>query len=69
LDSDILISGHTHELRVSKYEGKYFLNPGSMTGAYTPLVVKKAIPSFMMLEFQKKDELNIYCYKLVDGKV
>lgn len=34
LDVDILISGHTHRNEVNEYEGKWFINPGSITGAY-----------------------------------
>ena len=37
LDVDLLISGHTHEQNVSSLDGKYFVNPGSATGAYGPL--------------------------------
>lgn len=35
LDCDILISGHTHALNVQQYDGRYFINPGSLTGAYS----------------------------------
>lgn len=35
LDSDILVSGHTGQASVSSVDGKYFINPGSATGAYT----------------------------------
>jgi putative phosphoesterase len=34
LDVDILISGHTQKNEVSEHEGKWFINPGSITGAY-----------------------------------
>ena len=34
LDVDILITGHTHKNEVNEYEGKWFINPGSITGAY-----------------------------------
>ncbi len=37
LDCDIIVTGHTHELRISKFEKKYIMNPGSFTGAYSPL--------------------------------
>lgn len=36
LDVDILITGRTHENRVHEYEGRWFINPGSITGAYSP---------------------------------
>jgi vacuolar protein sorting-associated protein 29 len=36
LGVDILISGHTHKQEVYEMNGKYFVNPGSATGAYSP---------------------------------
>ena len=62
---NLLISGHSHELKTSENKGSYFLNPGSMTGAYSVLKVN-AVPSFMILEF-KSTEIVIYEYSLVDG--
>jgi vacuolar protein sorting-associated protein 29 len=37
LGCDILISGHTHESKITTFDGKFFVNPGSATGAYSPL--------------------------------
>lgn len=37
LNVDILISGHTHVAEAYQYDGGIFLNPGSVTGAPTPL--------------------------------
>ena len=34
LDVDILVSGHTHKSRVEELDGKWYINPGSITGAY-----------------------------------
>ncbi len=45
---DILVSGYTHKQEVINYEGKYFINPGSLTGAYSPLVNDPA-SGFMVL--------------------
>jgi Calcineurin-like phosphoesterase superfamily domain len=36
-DADIVISGHTHVSKTSFFEGKYYLNPGSITGASSAL--------------------------------
>jgi vacuolar protein sorting-associated protein 29 len=63
----LLISGHSHELKTSQHGGVYFLNPGSMTGAYSALKVN-AVPSFMILEF-KTSEIVIYEYSLVEGEL
>ncbi len=37
LDVDILISGHTHKFEAFENENKFYINPGSATGAYSPL--------------------------------
>lgn len=37
LDVDILISGHTHKFEAYEHESKFYINPGSATGAYNPL--------------------------------
>ena len=37
LDVDIMISGHTHKFGGHEKDGKFYLNPGSATGAYSPL--------------------------------
>lgn len=36
LGCDILASAHTHTFGVQEFEGKYFINPGSATGAFSP---------------------------------
>ena len=43
MDVDILIYGHTHKQEAYEKYGKYFLNPGSATGAYSPLERFKSI--------------------------
>lgn len=46
LDVDILITGHTHKFEAFEYENKFFINPGSATGAYSGLNVYVAKPFF-----------------------
>lgn len=48
LDCDILVTGHTHELSILLFDGKYFMNPGSLTGAYS-LTNSAPRPSFLLL--------------------
>ncbi len=48
LDCDLLIHGHTHEFSVQQYDGKYFINPGSATGAYSALN-SNCNPSFILM--------------------
>ena len=54
----LMLTGHSHELKTSQNNGHYFLNPGSMTGAYSAMKIN-ATPSFMILEF-KSTEIVIY---------
>eukprot|EP00614_Pseudopedinella_elastica_P023355 CAMPEP_0172632196 /NCGR_PEP_ID=MMETSP1068-20121228/183174_1 /TAXON_ID=35684 /ORGANISM="Pseudopedinella elastica, Strain CCMP716" /LENGTH=152 /DNA_ID=CAMNT_0013443525 /DNA_START=300 /DNA_END=758 /DNA_ORIENTATION=- len=67
LDVDILISGHTHKSEVKEYEGKWFINPGSVTGAYSGLE-SEILPSFILLAIQG-NKVVTYVYKLVNNKV
>lgn len=63
----LLISGHSHDLKTSQHNGSYFLNPGSITGAYSSLTIN-VVPSFMILEF-KSNDIVIYSYSLLDGEL
>lgn len=37
LNVDILITGHTHTFEAYEYQNKFYINPGSATGAYSPI--------------------------------
>lgn len=37
LDVDIVVTGHTHKFEAFEQDGKFYVNPGSITGAYSPL--------------------------------
>lgn len=39
LDCDILVYGHTHQPKVSSFSGKFLVNPGTATGAYSSLMM------------------------------
>ncbi|XP_046543280.1 vacuolar protein sorting-associated protein 29 [Haliotis rubra] len=67
LDVDILISGHTHKFEAFEHEGKFFINPGSATGAYGPLD-SEIIPSFVILDIQQSNVVA-YVYKLINDDV
>jgi vacuolar protein sorting-associated protein 29 len=62
MDVDILISGHTHRNEVTEYDGKWYINPGSITGAYTSLNMD-VIPSFVLLAVQG-NKVVTYIYEL-----
>lgn len=50
LDVDILISGHTHKFEAYEHENKFYINPGSATGAYNPVTdPNNIIPSFVLM--------------------
>lgn len=49
LDVDILISGHTHKFEAYEHENKFYINPGSATGAYNPVNPNNIIPSFVLM--------------------
>lgn len=62
MDVDILISGHTHKNELSDFEGKWFINPGSITGAYST-ITPDVVPSFMLLAIQGP-RVVAYVYEL-----
>jgi vacuolar protein sorting-associated protein 29 len=70
LDVDILISGHTHVNEVVEHEGGWHINPGSITGAFSPLNQgpTPVMPSFVLLAVQGP-KVVCYVYKLIDGEV
>lgn len=37
MDVDILITGHTHRFEAFERDNKFFINPGSATGAFNAL--------------------------------
>ena len=64
LGCDILLSGHTHLNSVTIYDGKYFINPGSISGAYSPML-PSPVPSFVLMVIQG-DYAIVYLYELND---
>ncbi|EPQ31201.1 uncharacterized protein PFL1_01388 [Pseudozyma flocculosa PF-1] len=37
MDADILLTGHTHRFEAFELDGRFFVNPGSATGAWHPI--------------------------------
>lgn len=74
LSSDILISGHTHAFEAYEYEGRFFVNPGSATGAFSHTSDNNnngdtsTQPSFVLMDLQGATVV-MYVYQLVDGEV
>jgi vacuolar protein sorting-associated protein 29 len=67
LDVDILVTGHTHKNEVNEFEGKWFINPGSITGAYSTLT-SEVTPSFILLAVQGSKVVT-YVYELRGDQV
>ena len=66
---DILIHGSSSRNEIFQSCGKFFMNPGSVTGAnnhsFAPEV--DPVPSFMLMAVQGPSAV-VYVYELVDGK-
>uniref|UniRef100_A0A8B9GLN6 Vacuolar protein sorting-associated protein 29 n=1 Tax=Amazona collaria TaxID=241587 RepID=A0A8B9GLN6_9PSIT len=67
LDVDILISGHTHKFEAFEHENKFYINPGSATGAYNALETN-VIPSFVLMDIQASTVVA-YVYQLIEDDV
>lgn len=66
-DVDVLVSGHTHHFEAYEYNERFFLNPGSATGAFLPGTSER-IPSFALLDVQGRTA-TIYGYHSVHDEV
>ncbi len=68
LNCDILITGHTHKFEAFEQDGRFYVNPGSATGALTPLSDELPVPSFILMDIQSGTVVT-YVYQLVDNEV
>lgn len=53
MDVDVLLWGGTHKFEAYELEGKFFVNPGSATGAFSTswlAIDEEPIPSFCLLD-------------------
>jgi len=64
LDCDILLSGQTHETNVKVLDNKLYINPGSISGAFSNCVADPS-PSFVLMVLQGTEAI-IYLYVLND---
>ena len=62
LGCNILVSGYTHELSIRTKDNTLFINPGSISGAYSPSIIDTS-PSFVLLALQG-DIAILYLYIL-----
>ncbi|KAH8687220.1 vacuolar protein sorting-associated protein [Tricladium varicosporioides] len=66
MDVDVLCWGGTHRFDAYEYENKFFVNPGSATGAFTTGWVgegEEIVPSFCLMDVQGIG-LTLYVYQL-----
>ncbi|RUP49733.1 VPS29 protein [Jimgerdemannia flammicorona] len=69
MDVDMLLTGHTHWFEAFENEGKFFINPGNATGAYSGIPgTSDVIPSFVLMDIQGNVVVT-YIYQLVDNEV
>ncbi|KAK3387070.1 vacuolar protein sorting-associated protein 29 [Podospora didyma] len=66
LDVDVLCWGGTHKFECFEYMDKFFVNPGSATGAFTTGWMpddEEVVPSFCLMDVQGIS-LTLYVYQL-----
>ena len=61
LNVDIMITGATHKFESFEANGKFFVNPGSATGAYAA-TTSEVVPSFVLMDIQ---DSNVVTYVYV----
>ena len=64
LDCDILLSGHTHEINIKVVDNKLYINPRSISWAFSNCVADPS-PSFVLMVLQGTEAI-IYLYVLND---
>ncbi|EDW39659.1 GL15595 [Drosophila persimilis] len=67
LDVDILITGHTYKFEAYEHGNKFYINPGSATGAFNPLDTN-VVPSFVLMDIQSTTVVT-YVYQLIGDEV
>ncbi|KAK1772603.1 Metallo-dependent phosphatase [Phialemonium atrogriseum] len=63
LDVDVLCWGGTHKFECFEYMDKFFVNPGSATGAFSAGSSEDVVPSFCLMDVQGIS-LTLYVYQL-----
>lgn len=67
MDCDILITGQTGKFEAYEHESRFYVNPGSATGAYSTLEAD-IVPSFILMDIQSSTVVT-YVYQLIDDEV
>ena len=64
LGCDILLSGHTHQIDIKVKDKKFYINPGSISGAFSHMIADPN-PSFVLMVLQGEEAI-VYLYILND---
>ena len=64
LDCDIFLSGNTHQIGVKVLDNKLYINPGSISGAFSDIVADPS-PSFILMVLTGTEAI-VYLYVLND---
>jgi len=67
LDVDIMITGQTHKFEAYEFGDKFFINPGSATGAYSGLT-SDVNPSFVLMDIQGSNVVT-FVYQLINDEI
>ncbi|KAJ2741080.1 Vacuolar protein sorting-associated protein 29, partial [Coemansia sp. BCRC 34301] len=67
MDVDVLVSGNTHRFEAYEEQGRFFINPGSITAAFSPHE-PMPVPSFVLMEVKLR-HVVAYVYQLVNDEV
>ncbi|KAJ2024899.1 Vacuolar protein sorting-associated protein 29 [Coemansia sp. IMI 209128] len=67
MDVDVLVTGNTHRFEAYEEQGRFFINPGSITGACSALDAQ-SVPSFVLMEVKLR-HVVAYVYQLVNDEV
>lgn len=62
LGVDVLVYGHTHQSKTFEFGGSYFINPGSVTGAFSPFE-SEVQPSFVLADVQGTS-MTLFIYQM-----
>ncbi|TIC33250.1 hypothetical protein E3Q11_00065 [Wallemia mellicola] len=68
LDVDMLLIAGPKSFEAYERDSTFYCSPGSMTGTYSSLEEKEAIPSFILLDIQP-DQVTVFVYSLIDEQI
>jgi vacuolar protein sorting-associated protein 29 len=67
LDVDVLITGGSHEFKAYEKDKRFYIDPGSITGAFK-LELNDVVPSFVLMDLGTMG-FSLYIYKLINDVV